>query len=152
MNVPALKQLGDSRLLRECDGVVARSRAVTVELLACLAEVDVRQLYRQAGYPSMYSFCIGRYHFSEQSAYKRIQAARVARRFPALLAAIADGRLHLSGIVVLAPHLAPDNVEKLLDAATHRSKAEIEVRWLGSILGPTWRLASSAWVRSRPRP
>jgi len=37
-----------------------------------------------------------------------------------------DGRLHLTGIVKLAPHLTDENRDVLLARATHRSKQQIE--------------------------
>ncbi len=43
-----------------------------------------------------------------------------------LLTMLRDGRLHLSGIVVMAPHLTPDNREALLKRATHQPKRRIE--------------------------
>jgi hypothetical protein len=63
----------------------------------------------------------------EAEAYLRITAGRAAREHPVLLAMLADGRLHLSGIAKLAPHLAPENRDELLRRACHRSKREIEV-------------------------
>ncbi len=59
---------------------------------------------------------------SEDAAYRRIRAARAARDFPAIFDMIADGRLHLSGISMLAPYLAPANADELLAAAAGRSK------------------------------
>jgi hypothetical protein len=64
---------------------------------------------------------------SEDVASKRIQAARLARRFPALFAMLADGRLHLSAVVLLAPHLTPATADQLLAAAAHQTRAELEV-------------------------
>ena len=87
------------------------------------------KLYAPAGHPSMFAWCVEELHLSEDAACKRIQAARTARRFPAIFAMLADGRLNLSGVVLLAPYLTPENAEELLAAATHRSKAEIEECW-----------------------
>jgi hypothetical protein len=42
-------------------------------------------------------------------------------------AAIEEGRLHLTAVVRLAPHLSDENVEALVDEASGKSKAEIEV-------------------------
>src|SRR5438132_14271826 len=95
-------------------------------MLADIAEVEERRLYAPAGFPSMYAYCLEALHFSEDSACKRIRAARVARQFPAIFPAVADGRLHLSGVVLLAPHLTAENAEELLAAASHRSKSQIE--------------------------
>src|SRR5437762_10825895 len=73
-------------------------------MLAHIAEVDARKLYVAAGYASMYRYCVGRLKMSEDVARKRIQAARAARQFPAIFAAVADGRLHLTAVVKLALH------------------------------------------------
>ncbi|HYN05289.1 MAG TPA: hypothetical protein VE359_22760, partial [Vicinamibacteria bacterium] len=59
-------------------------------------------------------------------AYLRIAAARAAREHPVLLTLLADGRLHLTAIAKLAPHLTPENREDILKRAAHRSKREIE--------------------------
>src|SRR5262245_35738182 len=59
-------------------------------------------------------------------AAKRIQAARVARRFPAVFEVVARGRIHLSGLVLLAPHLTEGAAADLLAAAEHKTKLEIE--------------------------
>jgi hypothetical protein len=98
----------------------------TAALLAHLAEVDARKLYLPAAYPSMFDYCVHELHLSEDAAYKRIQAARIARQFPALFEALADGQLHLSGVCLLAPYLTRENADLLLAAAAHRTKAEIE--------------------------
>jgi hypothetical protein len=126
MKCYTLSHLADHTLLRELVTLVAQDRALTAELLAHLAEVDARKLYLPAAYPSMYAYCVGELHLCEQAAFKRILAARTARRFPAIFDAVAQGRLHLSAVVLLAPHLTEDTAEELLAAATHKSKAAIE--------------------------
>ncbi|MGH7731798.1 MAG: HNH endonuclease, partial [Candidatus Eiseniibacteriota bacterium] len=119
-------QLSDSALLHRLHLLVAHDCATTAELLDHIAEVDERRLYLPAAYPSMFAYCVGEFHLSEDAAFKRIQAARAARRFPAIFEAVAQGRLHLSAVCLLAPHLTEDTAEDLLAAATHQSKSEIE--------------------------
>lgn len=126
MNLHRLSRCSDSALLAGLHASVARDRVSTAELVAYVAEVDARALYRPAACDSMHAYCVRKLHFSEDVASKRIRAGRAVREFPVLLGAIADGRLHLSGVVMLAPHLTAENVEGLIAAATHRSKAEIE--------------------------
>jgi 5-methylcytosine-specific restriction endonuclease McrA len=121
-----LDDLSDQALLRNVALLVARERTLSAILLAHLAEVDARKLYVPAGYSSMYAYCIHELRLSEDAAYKRIQAARAARRFPALFATMAEGRLHLAAVCLLAPHLTPENAESLMTAATHQRKADIE--------------------------
>ena len=121
-----LTHLSDDVLLRDLATLVSRDRATTATLLAHIAEVDARRLYVPAGYPSMHAYCVDELRLSEDAAYKRITAARAARRFSALFSAIAEGRLHLAAVSLLAPHLTPENAEELIEAATHRRKSEIE--------------------------
>ena len=130
-----LAHLNDAVLLRNLAALVARDRVTTATLLAHIAEVDARRLYVPAGYSSMHAYCVDELRLSEDAASKRIQAARAARRFPALFTALAEGRLHLGAVCLLAPHLAPDNADMLIEAATHRRKSEIE-EWLARRFSP----------------
>ena len=77
---------------------------------------------------------------SEGAAFRRITAARLVKRFPALLERIERGELHLSTLVVLRPHLTEWNVEELAAAAAGKSQREVE-----ELLA---RLAPKADVRS----
>lgn len=122
----ALHHLADHVLLRDLATLVAQDRVTTADLLAHLAEVDARRLYLPAAYPSMYAYCVGELRLCRQAAFKRILAARAARRFPAIFAAVADGRLYLSAVILLAPHLTEDTAGELLAAAAHRSKSDVE--------------------------
>jgi hypothetical protein len=126
MHEYTLSQVSDAVLLRDLAALAVKDRLTTASILAHIAEVDARRLYAPAGYPSMHAFCVEELRLSEDSAYKRIQAARAARRFPALFVAIAEGRLHLAAVCLLAPHLTAENAEELIQAATHRPKSEIE--------------------------
>src|SRR5262245_12045098 len=127
MSQYSLTHLSDGTLLRDLTALVARDRKTTAELLAHLAEVDARRLYLSAGYPSMHAYCEQKLRLSEDAANKRIRVARKAREVPALFGAIAEGRLHLSGVILLASHLTPDNADELIAAADRKSKAQIEM-------------------------
>ena len=121
-----LKSLSDDELLRRLLDVLKQSRRVESELVAHIAEVDERRLYAREASPSMFQYCIDVLHLSKAEAYLRIGVARASRKHPMLLTMLADGRLHLSGIVELAPHLTDENCDELLARATHKSKAAIK--------------------------
>ncbi len=122
----SLSHLGDSVLLRDLKALVAQDRSTTARLLAHIAECDARRLYLPAAYPSMFAYCVHELRLSEDAAYKRIQAARVARQFPVIFEAVADGRLHLTAVGLLAPYLTPENAAELLAAAARKTRSEIE--------------------------
>ena len=64
---------------------------------------------------------------SESTAFKRIGAARTARQFPILFAMVERGEIHLSAIHRLKAHLNPENRERVLAAAKHKTIREVEV-------------------------
>jgi hypothetical protein len=124
-NERSLQAVADADLLRRLAQLLEDSRHAEADIVAHIAEVDGRGLYAREACPSMYSYCTDVLHFSEAEAYLRITVARAAREHPVLLDMLADGRLHLSGIVRLVPYLTPENRDILLERATYRSKREI---------------------------
>jgi hypothetical protein len=123
---PNLKAVSDDELLRRLSEILKRSRGDEADLVEHLAEVDARRLYARQATPSMYAYCTEVLHLCEAEAWLRIRAARASRKHPMLLPMLRDGRLHISGIVVLAPHLTPDNRQALLKRAVHKTKRQIE--------------------------
>src|SRR5262249_34945380 len=121
--------LTDSQVLEKLLKRVVHGWRNEAEILVLIAEADFRKLYLTQGYTSMKDFCEEVLHFTEDEAFRRIQAARKAREFPELFDALADGRLHLTAIGLLAPHLDLENAAELIGAATHRRKSEIK-DWL----------------------
>jgi 5-methylcytosine-specific restriction endonuclease McrA len=125
-STPALDTIPDDELLRRLVDLLRQSRHAEADLVAHIGEVDARRLYTREASPSMFAYCTERLHLSDAEAYLRITAARASREHPALLEMLADGRLHLSAIAKLAPHLTPENKGTLLQRAAHRSKRQIE--------------------------
>ena len=140
--------LSDADVIAKLKRLVANERAATTELLRSLMEFDARRLYLGEGYPSLFAYCTQVLHYAEHAALNRIEVARAARRLPALLEHIADGRLHLTGARLLAPHLSDENVDALLAAACYKSKREIEE--LIAALKP--RPDAASLVRKLPAP
>jgi hypothetical protein len=126
MNRYSLTHVADHALLRNLAALNSQDHCTTADLLAHIGEVDDRRLYLPAAHSSMYQYCVHELHMSEDTTYKRIRVARTARQFPVIFEAVADGRLHLSAVVLLSPHLTRETVADLLTAATHKTKSEIE--------------------------
>jgi hypothetical protein len=128
--------LTDQSLLRDLASDLSQHHAATAALLADLAEEDHRRLYRQAAYDSMFEYCVRKLHMSEETAFRRIRVARTARQFPAIFPALADGRLNLTAVLLLAPHLSPATADDLLAAAAHRTKSEVGLLLAGRFPRP----------------
>jgi 5-methylcytosine-specific restriction endonuclease McrA len=121
-----LQSIPDDQLLHRLAELTGQSRRVEADIVAHIAEVEERRLYARDAFPSMFAYCMDVLHLSEAEAYLRIWAARASLQHPMLLTMLADGRLHLTAITMLAPHLTPENRDGLLERATHKSKRQIE--------------------------
>jgi len=120
-----LAHLSDAELLTQTRSLVGRSNRLLAELLAHLGEVEARGIHRTRACSSLYTYCIYELRFSEDEAFRRVAASRLVRRFPALLDAIAAGELHLTGLLMLGPHLSAENLAEVIARAKHRTKREI---------------------------
>jgi hypothetical protein len=144
----ALRRLSDAELVDRVRELVGRERGCLVEIVAHLAELDTRDVHLRLGHGSLFAYCRDVLALSEQEAYSRITVARAARRFPLLLRLLEEGALNLTTARLLAPHLTPENHERVLEQARHRSKSEIEE--LAAALWP--RPDVPSFVRKLPPP
>jgi hypothetical protein len=120
-----LQSIPDDELLQRLTELMGQSRRLEADIVAHIAEVEERRLYAREAFPSMFAYCMDVLHLSEAEAYLRIAAARASREHPILLTMLGDGRLHLTAIDKLAPHLTRENRDRLLERATHKSKRQI---------------------------
>src|SRR6187431_1281471 len=121
----SLSHLADEELLRSTRRLVGASNKLFAELLLHLAEVETRGIHRTRACASLYTYCIYELRMSEDAAARRSSAARLVKRFPLLFDAIASGELHLTGLLMLGPHLTPENHVEVLARAKFRTKKEI---------------------------
>jgi hypothetical protein len=133
-------------LVEAARDLARRSHDSEAELLVHLGEIDERRLYLDYAFPSMHSFCVGELGLSDDTAYNRIHVARAGRKFPAIVDAIREGRVHLWGMRLLAPHFTEDNHQQLIARAAWKPKSEIEE--LIAALAP--RAPAATVIRSIP--
>lgn len=127
MGFRSVRHLTNGALIQEARELAANDRQNTGQLLIHLGEIGRRKLYLAAGHSSMYQYCRREFLMTEDVAYKRIQAARAAQKYPQILDGIADGRLNLTAIVLLRKHLTRTNADRLLTAAEYATKSEVQV-------------------------
>jgi hypothetical protein len=120
-----VSELSDVELLASTRALIGRSNQVLAALLAHLGEVEARGLHRTRACSSLYAYCIYELRLSEDEAVRRVAAARMVRKFPELLDAVAAGELHLTGLLMVGPHLTRENFGEVLGRAKHRTKKEL---------------------------
>ena len=120
-----LGELSDDALLAGTRRLVAAANYTLAALLAHLAEVEARGIHRMRACSSLYTYCIYELRMSEDAAFRRAKAARLCRSFPALYECVAAGELHLTGLLMIGPHLTEENCGEVLARARFRTKREI---------------------------
>ena len=121
-----LEELTDQELVSRLSALCLEGHALTARMIVHLMEVEERRLDLRAACTSMFDFCQRKLGMSEGAAFRRINAARLVKRFPSLLARIERGELHLSTLVLLRPHLAEENVEELSAAVAGKTQRQVE--------------------------
>jgi hypothetical protein len=143
-----ISQLSDQQLLAQVKRLAQHEREATAALITHLAVFDERGLYLGEGCSSMFTYCVQVLHLSEPAAYRRIEVARAARKYPVILESLSDGSVNLTTALLLAPHLTPENHAGLLAAAKHQRKRQVEE--LVAALRPQPAVPSS--IRRLPLP
>jgi hypothetical protein len=124
-SVYSLDHVADDELHASTRRLVAGSAQLLAALLAHLGEVEARGIHRERACASLYTYCIYELRMSEDAAFRRARAAKIARQFPVLFERIAAGEIHLTGVLLLGPLLTEANHLELLARAKHRTKKEI---------------------------
>ncbi|HEV7499789.1 MAG TPA: DUF222 domain-containing protein, partial [Vicinamibacteria bacterium] len=119
-------RLSDDDLLAGVTRLATAERDATASLIAHLAEIYGRRLHERAGYSSLYTFCTLALRLSDHEAYDRVKAARVVQQYPPVLEMLAAGRVSLTTIRLLAPHLTPENYEELFASAAGMTKRQVQ--------------------------
>src|SRR5260221_4476123 len=129
MNSGAFWELGD---VTDCDLQAELARLLVsgsrteARIIAHLAAVEERRLHLAAGSNSLFEYCRHRLRLSENEAFHRIPAARLARRFPAIFGLIEQRAVHLTAVCLLRDYLTPKNHRELLEEASGKTKLQVQ--------------------------
>src|SRR3954451_20016186 len=144
-----LASLSNDDLFVTVQRLTARSNVTLADLLAHLGEVERRGIHRLRACASLYSYCIYELRMSEDAAYRRSKAARLVREYPELHDTVAKGEIHLTGVLMIGPHLGGERHAEILQRARFRSKREL-LRLLAEI-DPKPEVPALVPLRGLPR-
>jgi len=128
------EDLTDHALTARLYDIRGQERALVVEFLHLLNEIERRRTVLVLGFSSTFAFCVEHLGLSKGTAYRRITCARLVARFPVLAEYLADGRLSCRTLVVLREVLDEERIGEILDRAAGRS--EEQVKELAAALRP----------------
>ncbi len=107
----SLSQLSNHLVVAQLLQLNQQNQRLEAELLLFLVELDRRQLYREQAVASAFEYCVSRLGYSEDVAWKRVGASRLMRRFPRIYELLTEGRIHLTALMLVKPHLTEANHE-----------------------------------------
>jgi 5-methylcytosine-specific restriction endonuclease McrA len=119
-------EMDDQSLISRLTELLARERELRADFIAYLAEYDQRRLYLVAGYPSLFAWLTEAMRMSKASAYRRVMAARLVGRIPAVLEVLRDGRVSLNKLCAMKDILTPENVDDLLRRVAELSEQDVD--------------------------
>lgn len=108
-----LKHLTDKQLLNDTKNLASYERKITAQLLHHLKEIEARKLFSEIGHSSLFTYMTKELGFSESSAYRRINAARLLKDIPELEKKIEDGDLTLSNLSKVSDKFKQENITDL---------------------------------------
>jgi hypothetical protein len=121
----ALREMDDDRLLSSTRSLSGEGQRVNARLVAHLTEIDGRSLAQRECFPSTFAYAREVLGMSEGEAYLRIEAARIARRFPLAVDLLFGGRVNLTALVLVGRHLTDENHRAVLEEACGRTKEQV---------------------------
>jgi hypothetical protein len=132
----------------ELKALASEERRGLVHFLRSLDLLDRERAYADLNCASAFEYLVRELHMCEGTAWGRVNAMRLIRRFPQVATALEEGRLNPTQLKILGPLLTPENVDDLLRRATHLSKEK--TKELAVALQP--REVPAAGFRKLPTP
>jgi hypothetical protein len=77
---------------------ILEERKITNEILQLINEAEERRIHLLRGFPSLFAWLVHGMGYSESSAYRRIEAARLIRAVPAVAEKLQSGELNLTTV------------------------------------------------------
>ena len=143
MTLPEIENLRklDSKELRSFVTTSAQNeRHHMMRVLYGLQEIERKRLHLEWGFSSLHQFCVEALGYSEGSAARRVQAARLLRDVPEVKAKLEEGTISLSVAAQAqsffyresksARSYTPEGKRELLEKLDHKTSRETEVELL----------------------
>ncbi len=93
-----LKNLSDQELILNTKNLLKKEEELVVFVIAHLDEIERRRLYADFGYGSLWDYATKELGYSENQAYRRINAMRLSQKIPEIKKGLASGELKLSTV------------------------------------------------------
>src|SRR5689334_12471585 len=140
-------------LSRRIASLLAEERSSLADFLVALADFDRQRGWAALGYATLFQYLERELKLTSSAAARRMTAAGLVQRFPALVEPLRDGRICMSVVYELAKVLTPENAGEVLPRFYGLSKREAEalVAELKPVANPPRREVVTAVARAAPQ-
>ncbi|WII73624.1 HNH endonuclease [Bdellovibrio sp. 22V] len=91
-----LSKISNVELVNRLEKLARTERKITHLILWHINEVESRRLFAELGFDSMFKYLTKHLGYGEDSAYRRLQAARLLKQVPAVAEKLEEGSLNLT--------------------------------------------------------
>jgi hypothetical protein len=120
-----LSKLSDAELYESLERLARSERQRLPAILSRLGEIDSRDAQPPKG-ASLFAYCLKVLRWSEGETWRRIRAARASKRYPKIRLYLGSGRLTMSAVAALEPHLTAENHRELVRKVQSLSSRELD--------------------------
>lgn len=124
--ITVCSKLSDQELWEKMKLLARAEREDLASFLIHLGEINKRDLHLRYAYSGLFRYLRG-LGYSEWESRARSIAAVEARKYPRILGLVRAGKLNLTSIAMVGPHLDRRNYRALLGKACRRSMRELEM-------------------------
>jgi hypothetical protein len=132
-----LKKLSNRDLELQLKTISQKERELLCESLELIKEIFRRRLYLEKGYPSLFEYLVKEIGYSQGSAQRRIDAAKVLAEVPEIKSKLESGEINLTHMTLLEKasrelklenkeKVSPKTKKEILEALINTNKFEAE--------------------------
>ncbi len=118
-----LKDFSNVELMTRFEKLVRTERKITHLILWHILEIEERRIYAELGYDGMYSYLTQYLGYSDGSAYRRLQSARLLKQVPEMAEKIEAGILNITQLTQVQKSL--QECKKMGEVISSEKTAEI---------------------------
>ncbi|MEI8346834.1 MAG: HNH endonuclease [Pseudomonadota bacterium] len=97
--------INDQELIDNTALVVKKEKALTMQVLAHLQEMNRRKLFAVLGYGSLFEYCVKSLKYSESETHHRIQVMKLIYGSETAKKAMEEGKLNLTAASMIQKHI-----------------------------------------------
>jgi hypothetical protein len=122
----SIENMSNHEITQAIDRVFRNERHLQADFILLLNQIAARNLHIHLGYSSLMVYCVENFGLTEYSAYKRMQIARVASTYPALIEAIRAKQMSLAVASMIAPKLKIGTAMDQIRECLGKSKDQVK--------------------------